>query len=160
MSKSTKKLISQRWDESFSEKMKKIASKLNITTTDLTIESLEFIAKLVESNPKQMKDTQNRKEFFQKLLEVDFTLSDNKLSRNFNKSSKKSRKEHAGYIIDNLANYLRENEDQYFSSTQLSEILSIPQPTVRTYIRNLAANDIKFKIVSGRPNFIAYSSKE
>ncbi len=154
MSRSTKKLISQRWDEAFSEKMKMIATKLNMTTTDLTIESLEFISKLVESNPKQMNDPKKRREFFQKILEAEFSFSDVKISR----STNKSRKEHMGYIIDHLADYLRKNEGKSFSSTQLSEILNIPQPTVRTYIRNLASNNNKFKIIEGRPNFVCYNS--
>jgi len=130
-----------------------------MTTTDLTIESLEFIASLVEIKPKLMKNPKTRKEFLQNIIDSNFhnnIISDLQIDI---KTSNRNRREHGGYIIDHIASYLKENEGQIFSSTELSNKLSIPQPTVRTYIRNLAASDCKFKIIKGRPNFIGYNSK-
>ncbi|OLS25241.1 MAG: hypothetical protein HeimC2_19170 [Candidatus Heimdallarchaeota archaeon LC_2] len=160
MPKSTKRLISQRWDEEFSEKMKKIASKLNVTTTDLTIESLEFIANLVENKPKLMKDPRTRKELLQYILDFDFSRKLVSETQMKNMGSKNIRGPHKGYIIDRITLYLIENEGQSFSSTQLAKILEIPQPTVRTYIRKLVLVNSKFIIIKGRPNFISYNSKK
>ncbi|MCE7737648.1 MAG: hypothetical protein GPJ54_22345 [Candidatus Heimdallarchaeota archaeon] len=156
MSKSTKKLISQRWDQQFTDKVRNIATKLDITSTDLTIESLKFIISLVDSNPTIMSDASSRGQYLQDI--INYGPISPKITNSSNKEKTKEKKE-SGFIIDRLANYLKHNQNQTFSSIELAELLNIPQPTVRTYIRNLAESDKKFKLIKGRPNFIGYFDK-
>lgn len=153
MSKSTKKLISQRWDQLFSDKVREIAAKLDITSTDLTIESLEFMISLIDSNLPIMTEHKSRAQYLQYIL--NYGAASPKVVISSNQEKTKGKKE-SGFIIDRLTNYLKQNHDQSFSSNELSVLLNIPQPTVRTYIRNLAESDPKFKLIKGRPNFIGF----
>jgi hypothetical protein len=140
-------LISQRWDEEFAEKVRNTAKSLDMTTTDLTVESLEIIISLINSNPSFMHDPKLRSEYFKKIVDGDTTTIE---------SDQTSTKKYSGFVKERLVTYLQQNSGQTFSSTELSDLLDIPQPTVRTYIRDLADNNPNYKLISGRPNFIGY----
>jgi hypothetical protein len=140
-------LISQRWDEEFAEKVRNTAKSLNMTTTDLTVESLEIIISLINNNPDIMQEPESWMEYFKKITKGEIGVI---------QAGEPSKKKHSGYIKDRLVNFLQKNAGQTFSSTELSRVLEIPQPTVRTYIRDLADNNPKYRLISGRPNFIGY----
>ncbi len=156
MSKSTKKLISQRWDQLFSDKVREISAKLGITSTDLTIESLEFMISLVDSNLTIMTETDSRSQYLRDIINYGAAYPNTTI---YNNQGKTGERKEPGFIIDRLSNYLKLNHDQTFSSIELSALLEIPQPTVRTYIRNLAESDPNFKLIKGRPNFIGFYKK-
>lgn len=129
-----------------------------MTTTDLTIESLEFMSKLVENKPRFMKDPIKRKELMKNMSNTDFQLLIELFvnHENKNKSNKKHVAKGQGYVLDRLVLFLKENPGESFSTTDISKRLNIPQPTVRTYIRNLSEKDQKYKIIRGRPNYVKY----
>ena len=154
LSKSTKKLISQRWDQLFAEKVREVAIRLDITSTHLTIESLQFMISLSETKFSMMKDSKSRSQYLEDILKYGPASTNTVNSQNKTKARRES-----GFIIDRLSNYLKDNHDQTFSSIELADLLSIPQPTIRTYIRTLAKTDHNFKLIQGRPNFIRYFEK-
>ncbi|MFV2014101.1 MAG: hypothetical protein ACC656_01615, partial [Candidatus Heimdallarchaeota archaeon] len=143
------------WDQAFVERVREVAGKLNITSTDLTIESLEFMISLAESKLDIMIDKNSRTQYLQDLTKYS-VISKGTISGDI--QNKRGRKV-SGFIIDRLEEFLMQNRGQTFSSTELSELLDIPQPTVRTYIRNLAESNLSFKLIQGRPNFIGYFEK-
>ena len=81
MSKSTKKLISQRWDQTFSDKVREIALRLNTTSTDLTVESLNFMISLYDSNPGNIEDPIVRSQYLADIIKCQSRGGDRKRYR-------------------------------------------------------------------------------
>ena len=57
---------------------------------------------------------------------------------------------------EKVVQYLKEHPNQVFRNTELSQILSIPSPTLREATRTISRNDGRFKLIEGRPNKIQY----
>lgn len=136
--------ISQRWDPPIVEQVKEGSDLLGISQTQFTVEAVTLYSILLE-NP-EFRDLSLEKKI-ESLKTISIGLS---------QKQKKNNKRPPGYIYDLVKKYLEKNPRVIFSSTEIAEALSVPQPTVRTYVRKLANEDARFKIYPGRPNRIEY----
>lgn len=57
---------------------------------------------------------------------------------------------------EQVEEYLKSNPNQEFTNTELSQILSIPSPTLREQTRKMAKADTRFNLTDGRPNKIKF----
>ena len=63
----------------------------------------------------------------------------------------------AGYILDIIFDYLKQNKGILKSTTQIADDLSIPRSTTRAYVRKLVLmHDRVLELKEGRPNQVRY----
>ncbi|MHA2252184.1 MAG: hypothetical protein ACXAD7_17600 [Candidatus Kariarchaeaceae archaeon] len=142
--------ISQRWDEEFHAKVRRNAIKTGRSMTQLTIDALDLYDKLIACSGFLEMKPKTREEYvvklFQEAIKLDGQVYDG------------SKKQGPGLVMDKVITLLTSNPEKRFSSIEIAHILTIPQSTIRTYIRRLSLSDNKYVLIEGRPNFIYYKT--
>lgn len=147
----TKKAISQRWDEDLIDEMKILGELTGRSITQLTIEALEILKEILKETKIQYMKPAERKDFIIKTIQNEI----NQVTQ-YDVQRSKRRTHPPGLVIERIRSHLKNNPNFKFSTTQISDQLEIPLSTVRAYIREIANQDTKMKIIPGRPNHIIF----
>jgi Fic family protein len=150
-----RKSVAQRWPEDTIGLVEEYSEKRGVSKTQFTINAIEIYSQVVEMSE------------FSNLTQAQIiSLLTKKLSKNnngtkFNEMNSRNHDFHKespqphGLIIDRVYAFLKENRGKLYSTTELSNVLKIPQSTVRSYIRKLEViYPGCLQIYAGRPNKI------
>ncbi len=152
---SRKVAVSQRWDQETLDIVKEGAQMLNVSQTQFTVEAVHIFFQLIQ-NPAFREASNERK------IQIINEIGKGHIEITTTGQKAPDKKSHAkndrppGFIIDLIYNFLRKHSGTMYSTTQIAEILNIPQSTVRAYIRKLSEQDTAIKIYPGRPNKVEY----
>lgn len=132
-----------------------MAAKYGTSMTQLTIEALEVMIELGKSDKFRQLTEAERKSLIldasKKVIEQD--LPDQPRFTQLNLEGM----EKIGLIRDRVEHLLRNNPRHEFTTNDISDVLSIPQSTARTYVRDIhEETPDNFILVRGRPNRIYY----
>ena len=116
--------------------------------TELTVEALTILTEILEK-PKFLKMRANDR--IDKIIGILEAFQEISLTSDRHGSLRAP-----GYIIDNIKKMLNENEGVKFTTTQIANELSIPQSTVRAYIRKIVQQEPNYYLIEGKPNSIVF----
>ena len=147
--------ISQRWDEEFQIQVKRNAIKTGRSMTQLTIDALNILDRLIDCEGFLDMKPKIREDFIVKLFEKSVKMDNKIISGNIADERPSSRTQ-PGLTNERIEELLKNNPGRRFSTLEIAELLKVPQSTIRAYTRKLSLRDAQFVLIEGRPNFIYY----
>lgn len=153
---SEKTAISQRWEKDFQAVVKHTAGQYGTTMTQLTLEALEIMVELASSDSFRKLNEHERRKLVVRAAQK--YIEENIPQEKFTEVQIEGIQE-IGLIRDKVDFLLKNNPGKEFSTNDIAQILSIPQSTARTYVRDISENNTThYHLVRGRPNKIFYRS--